>query len=127
MKNLISAFALFLIVFSFQIKASSIFQVEGTLIVQDLANLPFEMTIKSDEGEMLLSNVHTAYGLGCTYGTYLVSENLENNKHQLLQVVECLDDALSEGPGEDLQVCPGADELFCEISQDKTFGIHREK
>jgi hypothetical protein len=124
MKQLFIAFSLFMIVFSFESKASIAFQVEGTLIVKELKNAPLDMKIITDEGSLTLTNVHTPYVSGCTYGTYIVVNNLVDDNYTLLEMVECLDDQIQGQTKDDIFFCPEIWMPVCAVLDKKiqTFG-----
>lgn len=87
--------------------ASVAFEVEGTLRVQEVAGQPLKIFIETDEGRLELSNVHTPYGGGCTYGTYVVVNNIVPvGTYTLLEIVECLDDTIQAEIKDGLIFCP---------------------
>ena len=87
--------------------ASVAFEVEGTLRVQEVANGPLKMFIETDEETLEISNVHTPYGKGCTYGSYIVVNNIfPEGTYTLLEMVECLDDSLAGEIKDEIVFCP---------------------
>jgi hypothetical protein len=87
--------------------ASVAFEVEGTLRVQEVAGEPLKMFIETDEGRLELSNVHTPYGKGCTYGSFIVVNNIVPvGTYTLLEMVECLDDTLAGDIKDEMIFCP---------------------
>ncbi|MCO4794899.1 MAG: hypothetical protein KC493_14360 [Bacteriovoracaceae bacterium] len=88
-------------------QASVAFEVEGTLRVQETIGSPLKMFIETDEGTLNLSNVHTPYGSGCTYGRYTVVNNIvPEGTYTLLEMNECLDDTLSGELKDGMIFCP---------------------
>ena len=124
MKQIILAFSLFMIVFSFESKASIAFEVEGTLVVKELKNSPIEMNIITDEGVIKLTNIHTPYINGCTYGTFVVVNNLVDDNYTLLEMIECLDDLIQGQTKDDILICPEIWMPVCAVFEkdQQTFG-----
>ena len=87
--------------------ASVAFEVEGTLRVEEVAGQPLKMFVETDEGTLQLSNVHTPYGQGCTYGRYVVVNNIVPvGTYTLLEMIECLDDTLQAEIKDEIIFCP---------------------
>lgn len=106
MKHLLLT-ALILFAWSSSSLASIAFEVEGTLRVEEIFQGPLKLFIETDEGTLELSNVHTPYGNGCTYGRYVVVNNIVPvDTYTLLEMIECLDDTLSGELKDDMLLCP---------------------
>lgn len=112
MKDFVLLMALFLIVFGFKSMAaegvdqSISIQIEGSLIVQDQPGKPFKMEIASDEGVIALDNVHSSFSEGCTFGTYILQEDLKEKSFKLVDMVECLDDLVPATKIGEQLICP---------------------
>ena len=132
MKDIIILICLFLIVFGFDAMANEplqsdviITEREGTLIIGSTESHSFSMEINTDEGQIKLSNVHTPYKNGCTYGRYKISENIYTNQYLLLEMIECVDDQVQISKIDDQVICPEIWMPVCgQSKQDKvmTFG-----